>query len=100
MPTILKKKYGQNFLIDNNITNKIANLIPSENLKTLEIGPGNGKLTDTIITKKPSSLTLVEIDKDLNECLLRKYLNVSNIYIINADILKININLKLFVELF
>ena len=38
MPTILKKKYGQNFLIDNNIINKIANLIPSENLKTLEIG--------------------------------------------------------------
>ena len=94
MPTILKKKYGQNFLIDNNITNKIANLIPSENLKTLEIGPGNGKLTDTIITKKPSSLTLVEIDKDLNEYLVRKYLNVSKINIINADILKINLNEK------
>mgnify|MGYP001285740281 FL=1 len=94
MPTILKKKYGQNFLIDNNIINKIANLIPSENLKTLEIGPGNGKLTDKIITKKPSSLTLVEIDKDLNEYLEKKYLDVSKITLINADILKINFNEK------
>ena len=66
MPTFLKKKYSQNFLIDDNIINKIANLIPSKNLKTLEIGPGNGVLTDKIITKKPSSLTLVEIDRDLN----------------------------------
>ena len=93
MPTILKKKYGQNFLIDNNITNKIANLIPSENLKTLEIGPGNGKLTDTIITKKPSSLTLVEIDKDLNNA-FKKIFNLSEIKLINADILKVNINEK------
>ncbi len=94
MPTILKKKYGQNFLIDNNIINKIANLIPSENLKTLEIGPGNGKLTDKIITKKPSSLTLVEIDKDLNEYLEKKYLDVSKITLINDDILKTNLNEK------
>ena len=49
MPTILKKKYGQNFLIDENILNKISNLINSENLNILEIGPGDGKLTDKII---------------------------------------------------
>ena len=46
-------------------TTKIANLIRSENLTILEIGPGDGKLTDKIILKKPSMLTLVEIDKDL-----------------------------------
>ena len=94
MPTFLKKKYSQNFLIDDNITNKIANLIPSKNLKTLEIGPGNGVLTDKIITKKPSSLTLVEIDRDLNKYLEDKYYNVSEIKLINADILKISINEK------
>ena len=59
MPTILKRKYGQNFLIDNNILNKISNLVPSENLNILEIGPGNGKLTDKILLKKPSGLTLI-----------------------------------------
>ena len=94
MPTILKKKYGQNFLIDNNVINKIANLIPSKNLKTLEIGPGDGKLTDKIIKKEPSSLTLVEIDEDLNIYLKKKYINISEIKLINADILKVNINEK------
>ena len=48
----LKKKYGQNFLIDNNILNKITDLISSSNLKILEIGPGDGRLTDNIIKKK------------------------------------------------
>ena len=67
MSVILKKKFGQNFLIDNNILNKISNLIPSENLNILEIGPGNGRLTDKILLKKPSKLTLIEIDNDLIE---------------------------------
>ena len=67
MSFVLKKRYGQNFLIDQNIITKIANLINSENLNILEIGPGDGKLTDRIISKKPSILTLVEIDKDLIE---------------------------------
>ena len=48
MSFILKKKFGQNFLIDKNILNKISLLIHSENLNILEIGPGDGKLTDKI----------------------------------------------------
>ncbi len=40
MSSILKKRYGQNFLIDQNILAKITSLIISENLKILEIGPG------------------------------------------------------------
>ena len=73
MSVILKKKYGQNFLIDKNILNKIIKLINSENLNILEIGPGDGKLTDKIILKKPKKLTLVEIDKDLIKYLNQKY---------------------------
>ena len=46
MSFVLKKKYGQNFLIDQNIQKKISDLIQDENLKILEIGPGDGKLTD------------------------------------------------------
>ena len=87
MSFILKKRYGQNFLIDQNILTKITNLINSENLNILEIGPGNGKLTDRIISKKPSILTLVEIDRDLIKYLSQKYLFNSNINLINADIL-------------
>ena len=44
----LKKKYGQNFLIDENIANKIVSLIRNRNLKILEIGPGDGRLTNKI----------------------------------------------------
>ena len=94
MSFILKKKFGQNFLIDNNILNKISNLIYSENLNILEIGPGNGKLTDKIIEKKPSKLALVEIDKDLIEDLSEKYKNFEKIEIINQNILDFKISKK------
>ena len=94
MSVILKKKFGQNFLIDNNNLNKISNLIPSENLNILEIGPGNGRLTDKILLKKPSKLTLIEIDNDLIENLKKKYQFNNNIKLMNADILKILLKTK------
>ena len=94
MPIILKKKFGQNFLIDKNILNKISKLIQSENLNILEIGPGDGQLTDKIISKKPKRLTLVEIDKDLVKDLSKKYLKYKNIKLINDDILKVVFNKK------
>ena len=47
----LKKKYGQNFLIDDNIIYKIISFIERENLNILEIGPGDGRLTEGIISK-------------------------------------------------
>ena len=87
MSFVLKKKYSQNFLIDQNILMKISNLINSENLSILEIGPGDGKLTEKIILKKPSILTLVEIDRDLIENLEEKYSSNNKINLINADIL-------------
>ena len=92
MPIILKKKFGQNFLKDKNILNKISKLIQSENLNILGIGPGDGQLTDKIISKKPKSLTLVEIDKDLVKDLSKKYLKYKNIKLINDDILKVVFN--------
>ena len=91
MPIILKKKYSQNFLIDQNILTKISNLIKSDNLSILEIGPGDGKLTDKIILKKPSLLTLVEIDRELINNLKEKYSENNKIDLINADILKYEI---------
>ena len=83
----LKKKYGQNFLIDKNILSKIANLISKKNLKILEIGPGDGKLTDQIINLKPAELTLIEVDKDLIKNLSIKYSNFKFVDIINENIL-------------
>ena len=90
----LKKKYGQNFLIDKNILNKIANLIPQNYLKILEIGPGNGLLTSFIMTKNPENLTIIEIDKDLIEILKNKFLKNNKLVIINLDFLKFNLNIQ------
>ena len=94
MSFILKKKYGQNFLKDENILKKIYKLIPYESLNILEIGPGDGKLTDKIILKKPNLLTLVEIDKELFASLKEKYNKHKNIELVNSDILKFNVNRK------
>jgi len=88
----LKKKFGQNFLIDNNILNKITNLIGYEKLEILEIGPGDGRLTDNILNKNPKNLDLVEIDKDLFINLKNKYSKIKNVSIENEDILNYKIN--------
>ena len=46
-----KKSLGQNFLIDQNVINKIISIIDIENKNVLEIGPGTGNLTLEIIKK-------------------------------------------------
>jgi 16S rRNA (adenine1518-N6/adenine1519-N6)-dimethyltransferase len=79
-------------LIDNNILNKITDLISSSNLKILEIGPGDGKLTDNIIKKNPENLKLIEIDEDLFKNLKNKYLKNKNVDIENENILNYKIN--------
>ena len=84
----LKKKYGQNFLIDTNIVRKIISLINGNNLNILEIGPGDGKLTNKIIDKKPKKLDLIEIDKQLFDKLCLKYVSNNFVNLINEDVLK------------
>tara|TARA_B100000989_G_scaffold3759_1_gene2629 strand:+ start:7318 stop:8055 length:738 start_codon:yes stop_codon:yes gene_type:complete len=86
----LKKKYGQNFLIDDNITNKIINLISDNDLNVLEIGPGDGKLTNKIINKRPKKLDLIEIDSELVKDLIDKFKDHNFLNVINYDILKYN----------
>ena len=44
-----RKKWGQNFLVDNNLLKKIANTInPQSDDSILEIGPGEGALSEKI----------------------------------------------------
>ena len=92
MYEILKKKFSQNFLIDKNIINKICSEIKYENLNILEIGPGDGRLTETIFAFKPKKLLLIEIDPDLIPSLNSKFSHVKNLKIKNQDFLKIDIN--------
>ena len=60
-----KKSLGQNFLVDKNIIDKITNLIEIKNKSILEVGPGTGNLTTSILKKKPKKLLVVEKDNNL-----------------------------------
>ena len=86
-----KKSLGQNFLIDNNIINKILNIVEIENRNVLEVGPGTGNLTSKILEKNPKKMILVEKDNELFSILKDKF--NSKVHIINKDILEINENI-------
>lgn len=85
-----KKKFGQNFLQDNNIIGKIANVCETnKDDLIIEIGPGAGALTGELINK--SHVLAYEIDNDLKDNLLEKF-NEKNVDFIFDDFL--NRNLK------
>ena len=85
-----KKSLGQNFLIDQNIIDKIINTVEIKDKSVLEIGPGTGNLTKNILIKKPKKLIVIEKDYELAEML--KHNLDDNIKIINDDVLKIDEN--------
>ena len=80
-----KKKFGQNFLIDDQVIKLIVDEIKfTETNKYLEIGPGMGALTREL-QKKTKNLDLVEIDPDMIN-VLRTKLN-SNTKLFEGDVL-------------
>ncbi len=87
-----KKSLSQNFLIDKNISKKIVEQTNLKNKTVLEIGPGYGFLTDSILIKKPKKIILVEKDTNLKSKLYQKYKNNKKIEIIGDDILNFNFN--------
>ena len=95
MHGILKKRYGQNFLIDQNIVKKICKLISSKNLKIIEVGPGDGRLTEQVINYEPKDLKIIEIDPDLIPILKSKFSKNQNIKIINENILNYQLTGKI-----
>ena len=60
-----KKSLGQNFLVDNNVINKIVDIVEVKNKNILEIGPGTGNLTSKILDRLPKKVTVVEKDSNL-----------------------------------
>ena len=83
-----KKSLGQNFLIDKNILEKIANITKIKDKIVLEIGPGTGNLTSYLLKKKPKKFCVIEKDDQLVVNLREKFNN--QISIINNDVLKID----------
>ena len=86
-----KKSLGQNFLIDNYIIDKIVNTIDIKDKTVLEVGPGTGNLTSSLLKKKPKKLYVVEKDNSLISLLEKNFKD--QLTIINSDILDLNENL-------
>ncbi|MDP3012912.1 MAG: 16S rRNA (adenine(1518)-N(6)/adenine(1519)-N(6))-dimethyltransferase RsmA [Candidatus Subteraquimicrobiales bacterium] len=88
----LRKKLGQNFLVDENILKKIissANLNPDEIV--LEVGPGIGTLTRAL-AGKAKTLVAVEIDKTFCLVLEETLSDLDNVKLICADALKFDLS--------
>lgn len=80
-----KKCFGQNFLKDASVLNKIIQSIPENERNLVEIGPGLGDLTNELI--KFGNVTCYEIDFDLCDVLRSKF--GSNIKLVCDDALKV-----------
>lgn len=86
-----QKKFGQNFLIDPHVLDKIMDhaKITGEDF-VLEIGPGIGTMTQ-YLCERAGAVTAVEIDSNLIPILEDTLGEYSNVEIINGDILKVDI---------
>ena len=87
-----QKKYGQNFLIDTNILDKIiASAEITKDDCVVEIGPGIGTMTQ-YLAENAREVVAVEIDKNLIPILEETLKEYENVSIINEDILKVDLN--------
>ena len=87
-----QKKFGQNFLIDTHVLDKIISAahITKEDL-VLEIGPGIGTMTQ-YLCENARKVIAVEIDNNLIPILEDTLSEYDNVKVIHADILKVDIN--------
>ena len=84
-----RKRWGQHFLVDRNILNKVIRTAELEKADVvLEIGPGMGEMTFAL-ARQAKRVIAVEIDRELAKRLKEKTADFSNIIVIEGDILKI-----------
>ena len=85
------KRFGQNFLIDGNVVEKIVREagITKDDF-VLEIGPGIGTMTQ-ILCENAREVAAVEIDKNLIPILAETLAPYDNVTVINEDILKVDV---------
>lgn len=87
-----QKKFGQNFLIDTRVLDKIMDSAEiTKDDCILEIGPGIGTMTQ-YLAERAGSVVAVEIDKALIPILGDTLADYDNVTIINDDILKVDVN--------
>ncbi|MFV0362054.1 MAG: 16S rRNA (adenine(1518)-N(6)/adenine(1519)-N(6))-dimethyltransferase RsmA [Suipraeoptans sp.] len=88
---VFQKKYGQNFLIDTHVLDKIiVGAAVSKNDTVIEIGPGIGTLTQ-YLAENAHKVIAIEIDKMLIPVLEDTLSEYDNVSIINQDVLKLDL---------
>ena len=89
---MFQKKFGQNFLIDTHVLEKIISAAGiTKDDCVLEIGPGIGTMTQ-YLAESAGQVIAVEIDTNLLPILADTLKDYSNVKVINQDILKVDIN--------
>lgn len=87
-----QKRFGQNFLIDAHVLEKIVSAAGiTKDDCVLEIGPGIGTMTQ-YLAESAGQVIAVEIDTNLQPILADTLKDYSNVKVINQDILKVDIN--------
>lgn len=87
-----QKRFGQNFLIDAHVLDKIMDAADiNHEDHVLEIGPGIGSMTQ-YLCERAGKVTAVEIDRELIPILNETLKEHDNVTIINDDILKVDID--------
>ena len=86
-----KKNFGQNFLVNDDISKKIVSALDiKENDTILEIGPGLGALSYHLSLYE-NNVYLYDIDEDMVNHLNKVFSNKRNVKVINQDFLKVNL---------
>lgn len=86
-----RKRFGQNFLHDQDVIARIIDSInPQPDQHLLEIGPGQAALTDTLAASG-ARLDCVELDRDLSRYLEQRFSNNDGVRIHQQDILKFDL---------
>ena len=86
------KNYGQNFLIDNNVIQKIVEQSDiKQNDLVIEIGPGLGTLTSSLL-EKAGKVISIELDSKMIKILNDRFSLYNNFELINDDVLKVDLD--------
>jgi 16S rRNA (adenine1518-N6/adenine1519-N6)-dimethyltransferase len=85
-----KKHLGQHFLKDASVAERIAQAIDGETGNVLEVGPGTGILTKSLILRDFQNLKLIELDSESVEYLQQNFFK-SAFELIEGDFLKLNL---------
>lgn len=85
-----KRRFGQNFLVDRNVVDRIIDAVnPSAGETIIEIGTGRGVLTSRLV-EKAGHVVAIEFDRDLVPQLHKQFSDAASLQLIEADALTVD----------